>query len=216
MGLDGAASLRRFVERGGLLITEGNSSTLPIQLGFNPSVSIQTPQRLNVRGSVVRAQQLVESPVLAGYENQPTMTVYFNQAPVLAVQPRDTMQLNEGVDTSFVNQQERMRARVLLRFHARADSILVSGMLFNGDELAGRAAVIDAPVGNGHVMLFAIRPFWRWETQGTFALALNAMANWNSLGAGVLKPIATRDSPRAATGEGGTDAAAPERRNPQQ
>src|SRR4029079_13279150 len=39
MGLDGAAALRHFVERGGLLITSGNSSLLPIPLGFNPTVT---------------------------------------------------------------------------------------------------------------------------------------------------------------------------------
>jgi hypothetical protein len=41
--------------------------------------------------------------------------------------------------------------------------------------------VVDAPVGKGHVILFGIRPFWRWETQGSFALALNAIVNWNAL-----------------------------------
>ncbi|MEO6529077.1 MAG: M14 family zinc carboxypeptidase [Gemmatimonadaceae bacterium] len=181
MGLDGAAALRRFVERGGLLLTEGNSATLPIQLGFNTTVSVTATPRLQVRGSVVRAQQTVESPVLAGYENR-TISVYFNQAPVLAVTPRDTTNLSEGVDTSVVNQTERDRARVLLRFHARADSLLVSGMLVAGEELAGRAAVVDAPVGKGHLLLFGIRPFWRWESQGSFALAINAIANWNALG----------------------------------
>jgi hypothetical protein len=30
--------------------------------------------------------------------------------------------------------------------------------------------------------MFAIRPFWRYQTQGSWALALNALANWNNLG----------------------------------
>jgi hypothetical protein len=111
------------------------------------------------------------------------------------------MNLFEGVDTSIVNQAERSRARVLLRFHSRADSLLVSGLLVAGDELAGRAAVVDAPVGKGHLMLFGIRPFWRWESQGTFALALNAMANWNALGHEVPRPLAT--PPASVAAEGG-------------
>jgi hypothetical protein len=69
----------------------------------------------------------------------------------------------------------------VLRFHERADSLLVSGLLVAGDELAGKAAVVDAPGGQGHVVLFAIRPMWRYESQGTFALVLNAMANWRQL-----------------------------------
>ena len=137
----------------------------------------------------------MESPVLSGYENR-TIPVYFNQAPVLTVTPRDTMNLFEGVDTSVVNQAERNRARVLLRFHSQADSLLVSGLLVAGDELAGSAAVVDAPVGKGHVVLFGIRPMWRWESQGTFALVLNAIANWNSLGSDAPKPLAATPSDR--------------------
>jgi hypothetical protein len=32
--------------------------------------------------------------------------------------------------------------------------------------------------------MFAIRPFWRWQTQGTYTLGFNAIMNWNDLDAG--------------------------------
>ena len=60
---------------------------------------------------------------------------------------------------------------------------MLSGLLVSGGELAGKAAVIDAPVGKGHVLMFGIRPLWRWESQGSFAFVVNALANWNHLGA---------------------------------
>jgi len=41
--------------------------------------------------------------------------------------------------------------------------------------------VVDAPVGKGHVILFGIRPLWRWESQGSFAMPINAIVNWNHL-----------------------------------
>jgi len=182
MGLDGAAALRHFVERGGLLVTTGNSSLLPITLGFNPTVTQLITTRLNARGSVIRAQPAPGSslsPILYGYES-PSFPIYFSQAPVLNVQPKDTIPV-EGRDPAIAQQQERMRAHVILRFHDKADSLLVSGLLVGGDELAGKAAVVDAPVGSGHVVLFGIRPLWRWESQGSFALALNAIANWDHL-----------------------------------
>ena len=182
MGLHGAAALRRFVERGGLLLTTGNSSLLPITLGFNPTVTQMITTRLNARGSVIRAQPAPGtslSPILYGYE-APSFPIYFSQAPVLNVQPKDTIPV-EGRDPAIAQQQERMRAHVILRFHDKADSLLVSGLLVGGDELAGKAAVVDAPVGSGHVVLFGIRPLWRWESQGSFALALNAIANWDQL-----------------------------------
>jgi hypothetical protein len=84
--------------------------------------------------------------------------------------------------------QQRMRPRVVVRFHPRADSLLVSGLLEGGTELAGRPAVVDVPVGAGHVVLFAIRPFWRWQTQGSFAFGWNTLLNWNDLDAGRADP----------------------------
>ena len=47
------------------------------------------------------------------------------------------------------------------------------------------------PLGKGHVVMFAIRPFWRWQTQGTYSLGFNSILNWNDLEAGKAAP-ATR------------------------
>jgi hypothetical protein len=182
MGLEGAAALRHFIERGGLLLTSGNSSILPITLGFNATVTQAITTRLNARGSIIRVQPAPgasASPILYGYESA-SFPIYFSQAPIFNVTPKDTV-LTEGRDPVFAEQQERMRAHVILRFHDKADSLLVSGLLANGDELAGKGAVVDAPVGAGHVVMFGIRPLWRWESQGSFALALNAIANWDHL-----------------------------------
>jgi hypothetical protein len=182
MGLDGAAALRRFVERGGVLITSGNTSRLPIALGFNPTVSEAEARTLRARGAIFRAQSdTTGSPILYGYERS-TFPVYFNQSPLFSVQARDTTGRLDAVDPSIVADIERQRGRVVLRFHDKADSVLISGLLVNGGEMAGKAAVVDAPVGRGRVVLFGIRPMWRWQSQGTFALLLNAMVHWNHLG----------------------------------
>jgi hypothetical protein len=182
MGLDGAAALRRFMERGGVLITSGNTSRLPIALGFNPTVSEAEARTLRARGAIFRAQSdTTGSPILYGYERS-TFPVYFNQSPLFSVQARDTTGRLDAVDPSIVADIERQRGRVVLRFHDKADSLLISGLLVNGGEMAGKAAVVDAPVGRGRVVLFGIRPMWRWQSQGTFALLLNAMVHWNHLG----------------------------------
>jgi hypothetical protein len=181
MGMDGAATLKRFVERGGLLITSGNSSRLPVDLGFSTSVSIPTTTRLNARGAIYRAQPVATaSPILYGYDS-PSFPVYFNQQPLFNVTPRDTTIAPEGQSPAIAAERERMRAKVILKFHQTVDSLLISGLLAAGDEMNGKAAVVDAPVGRGHVVLFGIRPMWRWQSQGSFALALNAIANWNHL-----------------------------------
>ena len=181
MGFEGLATLKKFVERGGLLITTGNSTQLPIATGFNPTVTVNTTTQLNARGGIYRAQPVAtQSPILYGYGSG-SFPIYFNQAPVMSVTPRDTTAETSGIDSTILAAREAQRAKVILRYHQTADSLLVSGLLAGGTELAGRAAVVDAPVGKGHVVMFGIRPLWRWQSQGSFALALNAIANWNNL-----------------------------------
>jgi hypothetical protein len=75
------------------------------------------------------------------------------------------------------------RPRVVLRY-ANAPDLLVTGLLDNGAELAQHAAVIDAPLGQGHVVLFSNNPFWRAETKGSYFLVFNAILNFDNLGAG--------------------------------
>jgi hypothetical protein len=74
--------------------------------------------------------------------------------------------------------------RVVLQFPAKADEILLSGELAGGQALTNRALALDQPIGQGHVVMFALRPFWRWQTQGTYALGFNTILNWDHLDAG--------------------------------
>ena len=78
---------------------------------------------------------------------------------------------------------EAPRPRVVIQFPAEPRDLLLSGTLANGQLLANRAAVVDARLGDGHVVMFAIRPFWRWQTHGTYTLGFNAIMNWNDLDA---------------------------------
>jgi hypothetical protein len=75
------------------------------------------------------------------------------------------------------------RPRVVLRY-GNASDLLVSGLLDGGSELAQHPAVIDSPVGQGHVVLFSNNPFWRAETKGSYFLVFNAIMNFDSLNAG--------------------------------
>ena len=76
------------------------------------------------------------------------------------------------------------RARVVMQFPDKAADMLLSGTLANGEGLQGKAQLVDESVGKGHIVMFAFRPYWRWQTQGTFAIGFNAIMNWNHLDAG--------------------------------
>ncbi len=111
-----------------------------------------------------------------------------------ASQERNQRPANDDVAT--LRQQARQfgialdesHPRVVMTFPARAQDMLLSGTLANGQFLANKAAVVDVPLGTGHVVMFAIRPFWRWQTQGTYSLGFNAIMNWNALDAGKKEP----------------------------
>jgi hypothetical protein len=85
-----------------------------------------------------------------------------------------------------------MRPRIVLRFASDEKKLLISGMLAGGSELANSPAVVDVPVGNGHVVMFANNPMWRHQTQGSFFLVFNAALNYDNLNAGRDRPAGPR------------------------
>ncbi|MEE8241161.1 MAG: hypothetical protein V3R16_07830, partial [Nitrospirales bacterium] len=73
--------------------------------------------------------------------------------------------------------------RIIFRF-APAKDLLISGGLKNGAEMAGAPALVDAPHGDGHIVLFGFNPFWRGETVGSYALVFNTLLHHGHLDAG--------------------------------
>ena len=76
------------------------------------------------------------------------------------------------------------RNRMIFRFAADVNNLLVSGGVRNGQEMADAPALVDVPLGDGHVLLFSFNPFWRSQTQGSYALVFNALMHHKHLGTG--------------------------------
>ena len=104
--------------------------------------------------------------------------------------PSAALQTNTGDDSPRARswaqgpEADEARPRVVMQFPGKADDMLLSGMLSGGQTLTNRILLADIPLGRGHIVVFALRPFWRWQTQGTFFLPFNAILNWNDLDAG--------------------------------
>jgi len=178
IGLEGMGALSQWLDAGGVLITEGGTSAVFTDYGVTRGVEITPARQLRATGGIYRAvMKDARSPIAYGYPD--TLAVYFNQTPLFQVDT--STEVPEDQDPALTAAQARARPRVVMSFHQKRDSLRLSGLLVGGEELAGRPAVLDAPVGQGHVVLFAIRPFWRWETQGSFALVFNTIMNWNDL-----------------------------------
>ena len=86
----------------------------------------------------------------------------------------------------------------MLRFAQDEKNLLVSGMLAGGNELANRPAIVDVPVGRGHVVMFATNPMWRHQTQGEFFLVFNAALNYDNLSVGRSEGRGQGQSPSTA------------------
>jgi len=184
MGYNGVANLKRFIENGGVLITDAGSSSLPIDLGFTRHISIRKTHNLETHGSIFKTETVdTTSPIAYGYPD--TMSVYFKQRPVFKADttvggPDDYMTPDWLKDQRW----KKEYPRVIMRFAKNTKTLLLSGMLKGGKELAGTPAVIDVPVGKGHVVMFAPHTFWRWETHASHGLVFNTLLNWDDLRTG--------------------------------
>jgi hypothetical protein len=232
MGFEGLVNLMKFVQDGGLLITEGSTSTIFPEYNLLPGITVEEPQGLFARGVVMKGVFADrKSPIAYGYEAD-ALPVYFSSGPVLNVGgagggfgggggrggaqipgvgqnltpnaiPQALATLDGPAPQPSAAQGGRggegfgggggrggalapadARPRVVLRFPTDPNDMLLSGGLLGQQALAGRALVVDAPLGKGHVVMFANRPYWRWQTHGSFNLGFNAILNWNHLDAG--------------------------------
>ena len=95
----------------------------------------------------------------------------------------DGFQPPEDMPGNFAPFMPRVEDRpvTLVSFAKKADDLLMSGMLEGGEDIAGTPALVDSPRGKGHILLFAFNPMWRMNTQGTYALVMNAVMNWDHL-----------------------------------
>jgi hypothetical protein len=82
--LDGVMHLRDFVRDGGVFITIGNSSALPIHFGLAQGLAIRDTSKLWARGGVYQATLGDRtSPLAYGYDDK--VGIYFSQSPVFAM-----------------------------------------------------------------------------------------------------------------------------------
>src|SRR6185503_9349029 len=85
LGYDGLQELMKFVQQGGVLLTEGGTSTIFPEFNLTQGINIEQGEGLNARGSVLKTVLGDRrSPVLYGYD-QNNLAVYFNQGPIFSV-----------------------------------------------------------------------------------------------------------------------------------
>jgi Zinc carboxypeptidase len=196
IGYDGLAQLQKFIVSGGLLITLGNGSMLPLEGGLVRGVRRQAggvPRSTQGGGAAAAAaSQTAETrtpgahvrvsfarpdhPIAYGYAPR---TWVFRQNFALYALPRHwlrmaycTVCLDGPID----------RSSVVLEWGDRDGApFVVSGQAWGEENLIGLAAILDTPVGTGHVITFNFNPLHRDLNRGDQRLLWNAIINWRSI-----------------------------------
>ncbi len=159
MGLAGMVELEKFVIAGGRLITLGGSSALGAELLRKVDAG-RTSATFYAPGPIVEAEIMQPShPVFYGYSDR-TLPVRYANGPIFSIPESDK------------------KAMVLMQFTGGDKSVL-SGLMNRPAEVKEKAAIVDAPMGEGRVLLFATNPCYRWQNHREFNLLFNAVLHWN-------------------------------------
>ena len=186
IGWAGLANLEKYLADGGLLITLGNGSTLPLEGGlvrdvYRKSGPIYSP------GSELRVKfTRPDHPLAYGF---PAVTSVFRTAlPVydVPVPGRRNVVLQWGTKLRSEDREETgsdaPKAKDV-KDAAKKDEpkMLVSGAVKGEDELEGRPAILDLPAGRGRVLAFNFNPIHRDLNRSDYRFLWNALLNWSAL-----------------------------------
>jgi hypothetical protein len=171
LGAAGTAAVLSFLQQGGTVIALDQATRYAIARLGAPARAVDVPgrggeggdqggdqpsgresvSRFSAPGSIFEATVDQAHPVASGMPA--AAPVYFIGSTILEAGPT---------------------ARVVMAYPADR-SPLLSGFLEGAELVQGKAALVDAPVGAGRVLLFGFRPQHRGQTHGTFRLLTNAI-----------------------------------------
>jgi hypothetical protein len=196
IGWNGLAEIQRFIGSGGLLITLGSGSMLPLEGGLvrgvrresggvprssqgggaasaaaSQAAETRTPGS-HLRVSFVRANH----PISYGY---PEHTNVFRQNFPVYATPRRWLRM--AYCTSCLDGPTDPSGVVLEWGSTGGEPILVSGQVWGEQNLLGRPAILDLRSGSGHVVAFNFNPLHRDLNRGDQRMLWNAIINWQAI-----------------------------------
>jgi hypothetical protein len=193
-GYRGVANLRQFVERGGVLVTLGGASTVPLDGGFVRNVRRARVKNLNTPGSEIRTKFVRQDhPLAYGYPE--VTSVHRERLPLYETReafldwvvmqwgtkaPKfdDARAHNDG-PWGAGREGEETDDQAEKKADKKGAALVVSGGIKGGSELEGKPAILDIPVGEGRVVAFNFDPIHRTLTRSDFRMVWNAILNWN-------------------------------------
>jgi hypothetical protein len=213
IGYEGLAQIQHFVENGGLMVTLGSGSMLALEGGLvrfvrrssggvprsgagGGSTSSAAAQQAATRtpGAHVRVTfDRTNHPISYGYAAH---TYVFRQNFPLYDVPRRWLRM--AYCTTCLDGPEDRSGVVMEWGDTDGKPFVESGQAWGEDNLIGRPAILDMPVGKGHVVSFNFNPMHRDLNRGDQRLLWNALLNWQAIIAGQPKsanPLPTVPGP---------------------
>ena len=152
LGDAGAAALKEFVSAGGTILAFNAASEYAIETLALPVKNMLSGAKntdFYAPGSLLAVEVDKTHPLAASF-TAPTPAIWFEDSPTFEI-----------IDAT--------KATAVARYQSTGDPML-SGWLLGGARLNGKAAMVDAMVGQGHVVLYGFRPQYRAQTNATWPL----------------------------------------------
>jgi hypothetical protein len=151
LGAKGAEALKEFAAAGGTIIFFNHASDYATgMLGVKANNLLRgvATKDFYSPGSLLNVSLDLKSPLAYGMPEK--ITIWSEQSP--------TWEVSEGAVAKYPS-----------------SGVLASGWLLGEKYLVGKAALLDVVVGNGHMILFGMRPQYRGQSYQNFKLLFNAL-----------------------------------------
>ena len=149
------ANLKAFAEQGGTLVFLNHSANYAVEqlhLDVKNVIEGVSNREFYSPGSLLNATLDTHSPLAYGLPQD--IAIWSEDSPAWEVPANSA-------------------ARVVARYPQ--DHVLASGWLLGASYLESRAAIVDVPLGTGHVILFGMRPQYRAQSYQAFKLFFNSL-----------------------------------------
>jgi len=152
IGKEGIENIKKFVEKGGVLITLNSAAGFPIK-HFNLSIQ-DSSRKLNrkeffIPGSILKTNVDNNHPIAYGYEKE--TAIFFRRSPIFGVEIGKTV-----ISYPAVNP-------------------LLSGWVNGEEHLFNKSALVDVSFGKGKIILIGFPTLYRAQSHSTFRFLFNSI-----------------------------------------
>jgi len=177
----GIQHIEDFVRDGGVLVTLGGASELPLDGGIARNVGRARVRNVYTPGSELQVRfRRPDHPLAYGY---PEITSAFREdRPLYRVRRADEGRIVLQWGTKIPTDDEKEKSGdVPDKAENATKSLVLCGGINGAGEIMGKPAILDIPSGKGRMVAFDFDPIHRYLTLSDFRLVWNTILNWNDL-----------------------------------